>query len=263
LLRLTFRPLDRLVQLMQSVDLLQPGQRLQASGGAEVRQLIGAFNEMLERLERERSESNRRALTAREGERRRIGQELHDEIGQRLTALLLRLGRALHDAPEEARAELLAIQDLARSTLDEVGGMAWQLRPGILDDLGLVDSLRALVDELDDPRGIRVLLAVDQPVPTLGSEGDLVLYRIAQESITNALRHANAGRVAVELRRQDGDVRLRVADDGRGIDGAQEGPGIRGMRERALLVGARLDVESESPGGVTVTLAIPIEPRED
>jgi two-component system sensor histidine kinase UhpB len=259
LLRVTFRPLDRLVQLMRTIDLLQPGQRLEASGGVEVRQLIQTFNEMLERLERERSESNRRALTAREGERRRVGQELHDEIGQRLTGLLLQLGRALQDAPDGTRAQLVAMQHLVRTTLDEVGRMAWQLRPGILDDLGLVDSLRALADELDAPDGVRVLLAVDQPLPKLGSDADLVLYRIAQESITNALRHAEARRVAVELRDRGGHVTLQVADDGCGIDVAEEGPGIRGMRERALLVGAKLQVESASPGGVTVRLELPVQ----
>ncbi len=117
LLRLTFRPLGRLVRLMGSIDLLQPGQRLELSGGVEVRRVISTFNDMLERLERERRESNRRALTAREGERRRIGQELHDEIGQRLTGLLLQLGRTLRDAPDETRSELLTAQELARSTL--------------------------------------------------------------------------------------------------------------------------------------------------
>ena len=151
LIKVSFRPLVRLVQLMRQVDLLQPGQRLHMSGGPEVRQVTRTFNEMVERLERERRESNHRAITAREAERRRIGQELHDEIGQRLTGLLLQLGRTLRNVPAEERAELLQAQELARATLDEVGRLAWQLRPGILDDLGLVEALRALVSDLGVP----------------------------------------------------------------------------------------------------------------
>ncbi len=263
LLRLTFRPLGRLVRLMSSIDLLQPGQRLELSGGVEVRRVISTFNEMLERLERERRESNRRTLTAREGERRRIGQELHDEIGQRLTGLLLQLGRTLRDAPEETRSELLAAQDLARSTLDEVGRLAWQLRPGILDDLGLVDALRALVEELDDRDGVRVFMRAGGSVPPLGAEADLVVYRIAQESITNALRHADAHQVELELGRRDGAVTLTVSDDGRGIDGADEGPGIRGMRERALLLGASLRLRSDPGQGLIVSLELPLQQESD
>src|SRR5919201_3235865 len=146
LIRVSFRPLARLVHSMKTIDLLLPGSRLTISGGTEVRQVIDAFNQMLDRLERERQESNQRAIRTREGERRRIGQELHDEIGQRLTGILLQLERTIAHAPEATREELGAVQELARSTLDEVGRLAWQLRPGILDDLGLVAALEALAE---------------------------------------------------------------------------------------------------------------------
>jgi two-component system sensor histidine kinase UhpB len=263
LLRVSFRPLERLVARMKTVDLLQPGQRLELSGGVEVRQLIGTFNEMLDNLERERQESNRRALTAREAEARRIGHELHDEIGQRLTGVLLQLKRALESDGGPTRAELVEAQELVRSTLDEVGQIAWRLRPGILDDLGLVRALVALRDDLAERADAELELRIADPIPSLGGDCDLTIYRIAQESVTNALRHSHAGRIRVELTARDGGVRLDVSDNGRGLAyGAVEGAGIRGMRERALLVGAALRIESEPGEGVSVTLDVP-RPKEE
>jgi len=261
LIKVSFRPLERLVHLMRQVDLLQPGQRLRMSGGPEVRQVSRTFNEMMERLERERRESNHRAITAREAERRRIGQELHDEIGQRLTGLLLQLGRTLKNVPPEQRAELLQTQELARSTLDEVGRLAWQLRPGILDDLGLVEALRALVSDLEGLGHPLVELHLRQALPQLDADVELALYRVAQEATTNALRHAGASHVDVTLSAREGFVLLQVADDGKGLDGAEEGPGLRGMRERALLVKGALTIESQPGAGTTVALELPPDAR--
>ena len=257
LIKVSFRPLARLVRLMREVDLLQPGQRVRTSGGPEVRQLIRTFNEMVERLERERLESNYRTISAREVERRRIAQELHDEIGQRLTGLLLQLGRALQDLPPERRAELLQTQELARSTLDEVGRLAWQLRPGILDDLGLAKALEALASDLDQLGGAQVRLHLRQPLPPLDANAELAVYRIAQEATTNAVRHARATEVAVTLTTCDPVVILEVRDDGEGLDGTEEGPGLRGMRERALFVRGALTIESRPGAGTTVMLKIP------
>jgi two-component system sensor histidine kinase UhpB len=257
LLRLSFRPLGRLVQAMRSVDLLQPGSRLRLSGGTEVRQVITTFNEMLDRLELERQESNRRALVAREGERRRIGQELHDEIGQRLTGMLLQLQQTIEHTPGSTREELVQVQELARSTLDEVGRLAWQLRPGILDDLGLVNAIAALAGGMAGQADPEVGLSLERSVSALGSDAELVIYRIAQEGLTNAFRHAGASRLRLELRERENVVRLRVSDDGRGLRADdEEGAGIRGMRERALLIGAAFRIESAPGRGVTVQLDV-------
>ncbi len=255
LLRLSFRPLARLVQAMQTIDLLQPGSRLQISGGTEVRQVIQGFNQMLDRLERERQESNRRAIMTREGERRRIGQELHDEIGQRLTGILLQLERTIAHVPTGPREELTQAQELARSTLDEIGRIAWQLRPGILDDLGLVPALEAMVDGVPAGVGPDVQVRIDRSVPRLDPDAELVVYRIAQEGLTNALRHGNATQIRLELGTPNNGVRLTVSDNGRGLRATDaEGPGMRGMRERALLIGARLRIESSPDAGVTIQL---------
>ncbi len=263
LLRVSFLPLTRLVHAMQTIDLLQPGSRLRISGGTEVRQVIQSFNQMLDRLERERQQSNRRALMTREGERRRIGQELHDEIGQRLTGILLQLERTIAHVPSGPREELTQVQDLARSTLDEIGRIAWQLRPGILDDLGLVAALEAMVDSVPEGAAPRVRLLISQPVPRLDPEAELVVYRIAQEALTNALRHGDATQIRLELDTRNNAVRLTVSDNGRGLQPSDaEGAGMRGMRERALLIGARLGVESSPGVGVTVRLDLP-QPVED
>lgn len=258
LLRLTFTPLAGLVSAMRRIDLLRPGTRLPATGGTEVREVISTFNEMLERLEQERLESNRRTHLAREAERRRIGHELHDEIGQRLTGILLELRRTLAHCPPEIRAELAHTQELIRGTLDEVGRVAWLMRPGILDDLGISKALETLVDSVPDAAPVAVSLDVQAELPQFGPDVEIVLYRVAQEGLTNALRHAEASNIQIELARHGrGGVVLTVADDGRGLDpSAHEGPGVRGMRERALSIGADLSIESPRGVGVTVRVLL-------
>ncbi len=150
-LRISFGDLAAIVVRMETVDLLRPQERLPAVGGPETRAVVAGLNQMLARLEEERRDSSRRTLAALEGERRRIAQELHDEIGQRLTGMLLQLGNLLPDAPSELRGRVSAVREDARTTLDEVGQLAWQLRPGILDDLGLLRALEALVESFEAP----------------------------------------------------------------------------------------------------------------
>jgi two-component system sensor histidine kinase UhpB len=259
LLRVSFGPLARLVRDMRTIDLLRPGQRIQVSGGVEVRQVIRTFNEMLERLEHERQASAHRVLSAQEAERQRIGRELHDEIGQRLTGILLHLQGTVANAPAGVRAELVEAQELARSTLDEVGRLAWQLRPGILDDLGLERALEALAATLEERAPVCVAARVEMGHAIPDPEAELAVYRIAQESLTNVARHAGASRVELVLRGDDRKLSLRIVDDGRGMpDEAVEGSGIRGMRERAVALGADLAVDSSAEGGVAVQLSVPL-----
>ncbi|GAB1328586.1 HAMP domain-containing sensor histidine kinase [Streptomyces sennicomposti] len=248
LLRWGLSPLDRLTRLMTTVDLLRPGQRLPAHGGGEVADLIRTFNAMLDRLEQERATSSARVLLAQEAERRRIAQELHDEVGQSMTAVLLALKRAADAANPPLRDELHQAQEITRESLDEVRRLVRRLRPGVLDDLGLVAALTSLTSDFATHTGLRVVRRFDAELPALDPETELVLYRVAQESLTNAARHADAERVEVALTRADGAVVLAITDDGRGIKTACEGAGIRGMRERALLVGAALDVTDAADG---------------
>ncbi|MEV0976232.1 sensor histidine kinase [Streptomyces sp. NPDC049915] len=246
LLRLGLAPLERLTKLMTTVDLLRPGQRLPARGGAEVAEVIRTFNAMLERLEQERVAGSARVLLAQEAERRRIAQELHDEVGQSMTAILLGLKRAADEAPPPLRADLYEVQEITRDSLDEVRRLVRRLRPGVLDDLGLVSALTSLTEEIATHTGLKITRRFDADLPALGPETELVLYRVVQESLTNAARHADAERVTVALRHTDGRVMLAVTDDGCGIDAPCEGAGIRGMRERALLIGGSLTI---SPAG--------------
>jgi two-component system sensor histidine kinase UhpB len=258
LLRWGLSPLDRLTRLMTTVDLLRPGQRLPVSGSGEVPELIRTFNAMLDRLEHERATSSARVLLAQEAERRRIAQELHDEVGQSMTAILLVLGRAADDADPPLRDELHQAQEITRESLDEVRRLVRRLRPGVLDDLGLISALTSLTHDFATHTGLRVTRRFASDLPALDHETELVLYRVAQESLTNAARHADAERLEVSLERADGAVVLTIADDGRGIEAAREGAGIRGMRERALLIGAALDITSAPGAGTRIRLTAPV-----
>ena len=259
LLRPSFVPLERLARRMRDVDLLEPGQRLPVTGPAEVGALVRTFNEMLERLETERRESGRRASAAQEGERRRIAQELHDEIGQTMSAVLLQIKRIAVGLPLERRAELLEVQEAVRSALDEARRIARELRPEALDELGLRSALTALSTGFSRRTGLRVERSFESDLPALTPDAELALYRVAQESLANIARHADATSVRLSLERGRRGVELRVADDGRGFDREpRDGTGgLRGMRERALMVGGTLAVGTGASGGVEVRLEVP------
>ncbi|GII95903.1 sensor histidine kinase [Sinosporangium siamense] len=255
-LRTSLAPLSALTTLMQRVDLLGMDDRLVDNGNGDLHQVIETFNAMLDRLESERSTASAHALAAQENERRRIARELHDEIGQSLTVVLLGLKRAVDRAPGDLAEELRAVQETVRASLDEVRQVARRLRPGVLEDLGLQSALSALSSDFSQVIGVPVTRKVDPALPKLSAETELVVYRIAQEGLTNVARHARADAVELSLTEEDDHLTLRITDNGRG--GARnDGAGIRGMRERALLIGAKLTVDSPPGGGTEVRLAIP------
>jgi two-component system, NarL family, sensor histidine kinase UhpB len=261
LMRRAFAPLSRLASLMHVIDPLAPGRRLPPLGPeSEVARLTAAFNEMLDRLESERRESGYRALVAEEAERRRVAAELHDEIGQRLTALVLVLDRLARLAPSGLRDELAVATAETKETLEGVRGLARRLRPEVLDELGLIPALRNLCDRFERPDGLVVHRSLPPELPELDGEAELVIYRVAQESLTNVARHAQARHAHVTLEPAAEEVGLAVRDDGIGIDAARaaESPGgIRGMRERAMLIGAKLELEALDGGGTEVRLRCP------
>ncbi|MFF0217653.1 sensor histidine kinase [Streptomyces vinaceus] len=257
LLKVGLAPLARLDRAMATADLLRPAGRPTVSGGGEVAGLTRTFNAMLDRLEAERATSSGRVLTALEAERGRIAQELHDEIGQTLTAVLLQLKHAADRAPEPVRTDLHQAQETTRASLDEIRRIARRLRPGVLEELGLHSALRSLAGEFTTPR-LGVTAHITPGLPHLDPAAELVLYRVAQEGLTNAARHSGAARVEVHLRPlPGGGVALLVRDDGHGLGEAPEGAGIRGMRERALLTGAELHVGAGPHGGTQVRLEVP------
>jgi two-component system sensor histidine kinase UhpB len=266
LLRRVLAPLLKLTEAMSSVDPDRPGRRLTGVDprSAEGQAMATAFNAMLDRLESARHEAARTALAAQEAERLRVARELHDEIGQTLTAVTIQAERAAATDPALASQALRDVADAVRESLDEVRRIARELRPEALDDLGLVNALIALCTRVGAQNGPRVRRELQAKLPALPAEVELVLYRIAQESLTNALRHAHAGEVTVALEADAESVTLRVADDGDGLPpGLPRGTaGLAGMRERALLVGGRLSIESRPRGGAEVRLTVPLD-QED
>lgn len=258
LLRRSLAPLDRLASRMATVDSPAPGQRLAEEGTGVVAELIASFNAMLDRLEAERRSSNAKALAAQESERQRIARELHDEIGQTLTVVLLGLKRAVDQAPPDLAEELEVVRDAARESLEEVRRVARRLRPGVLEDLGLLSALSALATDIAGHSGVHVRRRFAPGLPSLDEEAELVVYRVAQEALTNVSRHAEARTVELSLSKQGEALLLRVADDGKGIQGASEGSGVLGMRERALLVDGRLDIGPGHLGGTEVRLLVPV-----
>jgi two-component system, NarL family, sensor histidine kinase UhpB len=258
LVRRAFAPLERLSRLMGRIDLLSPGERLDVTGPAEVRELGAVFNEMLTRLEQERHESGWDAMKRQESERKHVAQELHDEVGQALTAVMLQLGRLAKRAPADLNDELQEALEATRTSLNDVRRIAKQLRPEALDDLGLAPALNALVGSFAERTGLLIRLRVQETLPPLDGEAELVLFRVAQESLTNAARHADTPHVALTLTQEGEAIVLAVRDYGRGIDGLHAGSGIRGMRERALLIGADLSIRRAPGGGTLVTLRVPV-----
>jgi two-component system, NarL family, sensor histidine kinase UhpB len=263
LLHVSLSPLRELARLMRRIDLLTPGQRLGEQGASELRAVIATFNQMLARLELERRASSSHSASKQEEERRRVAVELHDEVGQGLTALLLQLRNLADDAPAALKPTVAEAQAIARDNLDEVRRIARNLRPTILDDLGLAYGLHSLLDVVERTSSLRVERRIAIDTLPLSGAVELALWRMAQEAVTNVVRHADATVLQVEFDGfEDGSgVRLAISDDGRGMVYAAdvESGGIRAMRERALAVDARLEIRSRPGGGTRVTVSAPAE----
>ena len=261
LLRRVFGPLERLEQVMGRIDPHEPGRRIAEDRGArEIAGVSRAFNSMLDRLERERADGRRRALRAQEAERGRVARELHDEVGQLLTGVVLQLEGLTAAVPSTHRKEVVGIQDNVREGVQTVREIARGLRPPALDEFGLRASLVALAAGFGERSGLRVRHHIDPALPALDAETELALYRVAQEAITNVARHACAREVELLLRSEDHAVALTVADDGQGIsaEDLHSSHGVAGMRERALLVGGTLQIQRRVPQGTEVRLMVPV-----
>jgi two-component system, NarL family, sensor histidine kinase UhpB len=259
LLRRRFEPLDQLISTMERIDLSKP-QAVAATpprtDSAEVERLDHAFHRMVSRLEAERHEAGRAAIRAQEQERRRIAQDLHDEVNQALTAVSLRLQASIEHAPEELRHELTETKRLSSQAMEELLQLARQLRPSILDDHGLLPALHAQVSDFGDQTGIRATFTTRGATPRLTPEQQLVIYRVTQESLSNIAQHSGAHKVEVELSFV-GRTLLRISDDGTGFEGPRSGGlGLSGMRERALLAGGHLGIWSSPGQGTRVELTI-------
>jgi two-component system sensor histidine kinase UhpB len=262
LVRRIVGPVQALTALARRVDLADHGDRMPVSTQAsEAGELASTFNEMLARLEDERREATGRVLAGQEAERLRIAQELHDQVGQELTAVLLGLARVEARAPGELRDDVAEVQGAVRDSLEEVRRIAIELRPEALDDLGLESALAVLCERLTERFGLHVRQHLDARLPPLSPDVELVVYRVAQEALTNVARHAGAQEAELTLAPRDGGLMLTVTDDGDGLPvGHTPGTGIRGMRERATLIGASLTIDRDPvAGGCRVRLEVPAE----
>ena len=269
LLRARLEPMNRLIEAMADVDLARPGVRAEAPKRAakELHVLTDTFNRMTERLEAERREAGRAVLRAQEQERSRVAQDLHDEVNQALTAILLRLSATIGDAPWTLRSELQETQELVARAMEELLTLARQQRPTALDDHGLIPALASQVADFGQRTGMRASFHHTGELPVLSDEEQLVIFRVTQESLSNIAKHAGAHDVEVELSFV-GRTLLRVRDNGNGFESAARqkvnghmrgrsgGLGLSGMRERALLVGGSLDVFTEPGSGTTIELTM-------
>ena len=255
-------PLQALTALARRVDLAQPGARVSGARlTSEAGELAVTFNEMLARLESERNEATRRVLAAHESERLRIAQELHDEVGQTLTAVLLQLSRLEKRLPDDLSGELSEAQYAARASLEDVRRIATDLRPEALKDLGLASALAALSDGFGRRAGLRVDRQIQMPMPQLPSEAELAVYRVAQEALTNVARHSGSDVASLTVESDAEQLTLTVRDHGRGLSTeSTDGNGMRGMRERVGLVGGRLEIQTPSDGlGTELRFELPLD----
>jgi two-component system sensor histidine kinase UhpB len=258
ILRRVVRPLEALTALARRVDLLGPGERIpHAEPTSEAGELSLTFNEMLTRLEAERREATGRVLAGQEAERLRIARELHDQVGQELTAVLLGLARVQARLQPPLREDVSDVQEAVRSSLEDVRRIALELRPEALDDLGLISALAVLCERFAQRSGLDVSQRIDERLPAVDPDAELVIYRVAQEALTNVARHSGAAQARLSLARDGGDgLLMTVTDDGQGMPpGTQPGTGIRGMLERAALIGARLEL-APGPDGRGSTVAL-------
>lgn len=195
-----------------------------------------------------------------EQERRNIALELHDGIGQVLTALINHLQHAVEDSASQANADAV---NLAKSALSEVRRMSRALRPSVLDDLGLVPALNWLARTTSEASGLEIMMDLTDEELALDAQTETLVFRIVQEALTNIIKHAGASRTRVVLEKTNGAIEVSISDNGKGFDAkrvlgkAENGFGVRGMRDRAELFGGKLDVKSAENEGTLVTLTLP------
>src|SRR3954449_5525493 len=265
LLRRRFSPLETLIARREEIDPAQPTTQfvVPRTNVEEVERLAITFRRLLRRIEDERRRSGRLVLRAQEEERRRLARDLHDEVNQALTAILLRLQALSEDSPPELADQISELKNLVNQAMEELLRLARQLRPTSLDDMGPVAAIEGQIARFSEQTGIQAAFHHEGAPEAITEEQQTVLYRVVQEALSNTAQHSDATFVDFELRVfPSHGVELRVRDNGKGFDaarGADGGPGIglSGMAERARLVGGELTVTSSPGSGTRVRLYIP------
>ena len=261
MLQRRFAPLEHLIDRIERID---PSERstfeLAGDPVKEIDRLAQSFRRLLQRVDDERRRSGKLVLRAQEEERRRVARDLHDEVNQSLTAILLRLEALALAMPPERADEVTELKRLANKTMDELLNLARQLRPTALDDHGLLPAIEAQIRGFEERSGVQARLETTGDPALLDEEKQTVIYRVAQEALANAGRHAHAHNVALALDVEGEAAQLRIRDDGVGFDPVASrggGLGLDGMAERARLVGGELDLRSSPGSGTELTLRVP------
>jgi signal transduction histidine kinase len=306
--RLVIKPVGRLIRSIRDFDQGELGRRVQIDSGDEIGELAQAFNRMVDGLEQKarleekvrertaelevlyaelqakealREQLLKQVINAQEEERKRIARELHDELAQALTGLLMsldtaesvlgldtsatpstELGARLSTGLNAVPGQLARTRDITRQALQQTRNLIFDLRPMLLDDLGLVPAIREYAESRLKSAGLVVAIRSEGEQRRLAPEMETALFRIAQEAMNNIVKHAAATHVTINLTWQPDELILKVADNGRGFDleavmnrrDVTRGMGLLGMRERATLLGGTLDIHSE-PGQGTQVLA--------
>ncbi|RIX50489.1 PAS domain S-box protein [Paenibacillus nanensis] len=222
-------------------------------------QYLAIRNEVtwLKKVEEELQETLVKVMTIQEDERRKFSRELHDGIGQSLFSLLIQLDRVI-SAPSPEREELQFIRDNVSGIIEEVRGLAWELRPSVLDDMGIVPAIRSYIDNYSSHYGIKVKFEC-RLGRRLDIQAETVIYRVIQEALTNIAKYADVAEAKVAIQEDETEVLVQIADQGAGFDPqvSAKGVGRFSMAERARIAGGSLDVKSAPGEGTTVTLVIP------
>src|SRR3954462_14042545 len=265
LLRRRFSPLETLIARLEEIDPAQPTTQfvIPRTTVEEVERLSITFRRLLRRIEEERRRSGRLVLRAQEEERRRLARDLHDEVNQALTAILLRLQALSEDAPPGLADQIRELKNLVNQAMEELLRLARQLRPASLDDLGLIAAIEGQLARFSEQSGIQAAFHHEGAPEALTEDQQTVIYRVVQEALSNTAQHSGATYVDFDLRVfPSHGVELRVRDNGHGFDpsgGPDGGIGLSGMAERARLVGGELTVTSSPGSGTRVRLCIPEE----
>lgn len=242
----------------------RPSHAVQVDDIGQLRQQYQALLDRLQRNEREFRRLGRSVWQVQEDERRRLARDLHDGIGQNLTALKHRLSQLRDDQDLQQagfRERIDTAIALCGDTLEDTRELSRLLRPPILDDLGLEPALRWLARSLGESADLAITIEIE-PLPPLDGEMQTLLYRVAQEALNNASKHAQASTVLLRLVARDGRMQLQVVDDGRGCDPEQAlrsgGSGLGGMRERLRLYGGGLELHSAPGAGTRLRAIVPL-----
>jgi len=261
MLKRRFGPLEHLIDRIERTDPAEPATfELGGAPAEEIERLALSFKRLLQRVDDERRRSGKLVLRAQEEERKRVARDLHDEVNQALTAILLRLEALAQATPPERAGEVDELKRLTTQAMDELLNLARQLRPTALDDHGLVPAIEAQLRGFEESTGIRARLTSRGDPGALDEEKQTVIYRVVQEALNNAGHHAGAESVEVELLTNAAGAELHVRDNGTGFDPARDrngGLGLEGMAERARLVGGELDLRSSPGSGTELTLRVP------